>query len=292
MSINGTCPDTEDDTACAVNVVGFVFSLILVLNNAAQIPVWCVADFEKNNTASKSINCLVSMSGFLAAALQITFDGLLVKTDCEYLRSKDFLEFDSFQEYLEDRIEQLKPRKLDSGDSGPGKNPGEPEKNEPRDANISTLPSLPALGTRRLNADLDVFVGDGNRALARGVCSLIIMQLANDLPYTGVDIWGAVLNCGSRFGRNIADYNEDCAADAFGIISDVVNLATDFLVILAACKDKFPEEIPCTADSTDITSNLFAVGAWGFTVDHTCNPFHKEHVTVNYDIPGIPFRSL
>jgi hypothetical protein len=163
-------------------------------------------------------------------------------------RSKDFLEFDSFQEYLEDRIEQLKPRKLDSGESGPGKNPGDPEKNEPRDANISTLPSLPALGTRRLEADLDVFVGDGNdlfegdrnRALARGVCSMIIMQLANDLPYTGVDIWGAVLNCGSRFGRNIADYNEDCAADAFSIISDVVNLATDFLVILAACKDKFP----------------------------------------------------
>jgi hypothetical protein len=45
------------------------------------------------------------------------------------------------------------------------------------------------------------------------------------------------------------------------------------------------EEIPCTADSTDITSNLFAVGAWGFTVDHSCNPFHKEHDTVNYDIP-------
>ena len=149
---------------------------------------------------------------------------------------------------MEDRIEQLKPRKLDSGDSGPGKNPGEPEKNGPRDANISTLPSLPALGTRRLEADLDVFVGDGNdlfegdrnRALARGVCSMIIMQLANDLPYTGVDIWGAVLDCGSRFGRNVADYDEDCAADAFSIISDVVNLATDFLVILAACKDKFP----------------------------------------------------
>jgi hypothetical protein len=86
MSINGTCPDTEDDTTCSANAVGFVFNLIWVLNNAAQIPVWCVADFEENNTASKSISCLVSMSLFLASALQITADGLAVKTDCEYLR--------------------------------------------------------------------------------------------------------------------------------------------------------------------------------------------------------------
>jgi len=86
MSINGTCPDTEDDTTCSANAVGFVFNLIWVLNNAAQIPVWCVADFEENSTASKSISCLVSMSLFLASALQITADGLAVKTDCEYLR--------------------------------------------------------------------------------------------------------------------------------------------------------------------------------------------------------------
>ena len=139
---------------------------------------------------------------------------------------------------MEDRIEQLKPRKLDSGESGTGKNLVDPGKNGARDANISTLPTLPAL-TRRLEADLDVFVGDENRALARGVCSMIIMQLANDLPYTGVDIWGAVLDCGSQNGRTFSDYDEDCAADGFSIISDVVNLATDFLVILAACKDKF-----------------------------------------------------
>ena len=86
MSINGTCPDTEDDTTCSANAVGFVFNLLWVLNNAAQIPVWCVADFEENNTASKSVSCLVSMSLFLASALQITADGLAVKTDCEYLR--------------------------------------------------------------------------------------------------------------------------------------------------------------------------------------------------------------
>eukprot|EP00435_Cladocopium_sp_Y103_P056401 s320_g19.t1 len=279
MSINGTCPDTEDDTTCSANAVGFVFNLMWVLNNAAQIPIWCVRNFEENNTVSRSISCLVSMSLFLASTLQITADGIAVKTDCEYLRSKDFLEFDSFQEYLEDRIEQLKPRKLDPGDSDsdsgdPGKNPGDPGKHGARDANdahISTLPALPAWANRRshpirrLEADLDAFVGDRNRGQALGICSMIITQLANDLPYTGVDIWGAVLDCGSTMGRTLEDWDEDCAADAFSIISDVVNLATDFLVILAACKEKFAEEIPCTAGSTDITSNLFAVGAWGIT---------------------------
>lgn len=45
------------------------------------------------------------------------------------------------------------------------------------------------------------------------------------------------------------------------------------------------EQLPCTADSTDITSNLFAIGAWAMTVDHACNPLHTAHDSVNFDIP-------
>ena len=85
LSINGTCPDTEDDTTCSANAVGFLFNLMWVLNNAAQIPIWCVKGLDENSTMSKSITCLVSMSLFFASSLQITADGIAVKTDCEYL---------------------------------------------------------------------------------------------------------------------------------------------------------------------------------------------------------------
>ena len=68
------------------------------------------------------------------------------------------------------------------------------------------------------------------------------MQLVNDLPYTGVDVWAAVTDCGNAMerGRSAEDFNEDCASDAFSIVSDLVNLVTDFLVVLIAC----PEEQP------------------------------------------------
>lgn len=85
MRINGTCPDTGEDTICAANAVGFLFNLMWVLNNVAQIPVFCVSNFNQNDTTSKSITCLVSMSLFLASSLQITADGIAMKTDCEYL---------------------------------------------------------------------------------------------------------------------------------------------------------------------------------------------------------------
>ena len=45
------------------------------------------------------------------------------------------------------------------------------------------------------------------------------------------------------------------------------------------------EQLPCTADSTDITSNLFAIGAWAFTVNHACNPLASHDGSVNFDIP-------
>ena len=55
--------------------------------------------------------------------------------------------------------------------------------------------------------------------------------------------------------------------------------------------DEIPkEELPCTGDATDITSNLFAIGAWAFTVEHACNPAHVQHDTVNYDIPPLTRR--
>ncbi len=85
LAINGTCPDTEDDTTCSAQVVGLFFNLMWVLNNAAQIPIWCVKDFQENTTRSKTISCLVSMSLFLATSLQITSDGIAVKVDCAYL---------------------------------------------------------------------------------------------------------------------------------------------------------------------------------------------------------------
>lgn len=228
---------------------------------------------------------------------------------------------------LEDRLAQLKPRQL-------------PPKSERKASNVSSLPA-PAWArlreSRRLEAD-DLFP-DETRAQARGVCSMISVQLANDLPYTGIDIWGAVKDCGTLTNRTLQQWNEDCAADAFSVISDIINLVTDFLVVYAACRfPEFPdtwiilsrfciiydihllcmdlhnymfflakfaefcrsifhlltslnylqrtkEQLPCTADSTDITSNLFAIGAWAFTVNHACNPLAAHDGSVNFDIP-------
>ncbi len=70
---------------------------------------------------------------------------------------------------------------------------------------------------------------------------MIVVQLANDLPYTGVDIWGAVMDCGTLTNRTLQQWNEDCAADAFSVISDIINLVTDFLVVYAACRGEFPD---------------------------------------------------
>ena len=64
---------------------------------------------------------------------------------------------------------------------------------------------------------------------------MIVMQLANDLPYTGIDIWGALKDCGNVNDRTTLDFDEDCASASFSVISDVINLATDFLVVLVAC---------------------------------------------------------
>ena len=143
------------------------------------------------------------------------------------------MEFDSFQDLLEDRLAQLKPRQL-------------PPKSELKASNVSSLPA-PAWArlqerrreSRRLQAD-NLFP-DENRDQERGVCSMIVVQLANDLPYTGVDIWGAVMDCGTLTNRTLQQWNEDCAADAFSVISDIINLVTDFLVVYAACRGEFPD---------------------------------------------------
>lgn len=126
---------------------------------------------------------------------------------------------------LQDRIDQLKRNLPDQGVESVGT------------SNHSTLPAPAWARHRRLEADFDF--GDGSRANALGICSMIIVQLANDLPYTGIDIWGAVLDCGTRMDTG-EEFDEDCTSDVFSIVSDIVNLVTDFLVILAACKEDFP----------------------------------------------------
>lgn len=84
MSINGTCPDEDGETACAANAVGLVFNLAWVLNNAAQIPAWCTRNYT-NNTMSQATVCLSNMALLLASSLQIVSDGIAAVPDCEYL---------------------------------------------------------------------------------------------------------------------------------------------------------------------------------------------------------------
>lgn len=265
LSIRGTCPDKEGDTTCSANTVGLLFNLMWVVNNAAQIGVWCVRNFTENSTASRSLICLVNMALFLASTLQITSDGLAVAVDCSYLHSSGLAEFFNVS------TGPLPPRRIARRPSG-------------KDGTVARLPRPP--WGRRLEADIEA----RTRGNQLGVCSMIVMQLVNDLPYTGVDVWAAVTDCGNAMerGRSAEDFNEDCASDAFSIVSDLVNLVTDFLVVLIACpEEQPPKELPCTGDSTDITSNLFAIGAWALTIDHACNEENEGHDSVTFDIPPL-----
>ena len=134
--------------------------------------------------------------------------------------------------------------------------------------------------SRRLQAEIVNLPGE-TRAQALGVCSMMVMQLANDLPYFGLSVWATAQDCRNA-GLGSSSSDEDCAADSFGVLSDIVNFATDFLVILASCQENFTAELPCTADSTDITSAALGLGSWALTVEHACNPFHNETEEVEY----------
>ena len=215
LSINGTCPDTQDDTTCSVNAVGLVFNLMWVVNFAAQIPVWCVRDFNRNTSEGKSIICLGNLALFFAASLQTTADGLAVKMDCSYLRSRGILDFSAFQQKVQERIAEVRLAAFQAMRA-----------EKPQQRNVSRLSTLPWLAGRRLEADL----GSRERGNQLGICSMIVAQLANDLPYAGVDIWAAVQDCGQGTKeRSRDDFDEDCTADSLSIISDLIAIHLSLL---------------------------------------------------------------
>mmetsp|Transcript_3436 Transcript_3436/g.6029 ORF Transcript_3436/g.6029 Transcript_3436/m.6029 type:complete len:121 (-) Transcript_3436:310-672(-) len=105
------------------------------------------------------------------------------------------------------------------------------------------------------------------------------MQIINDFPYTGIDIWATVRDCEELTWKEGEAYNttlEDCAADILAVFADFVNLATDLAVILATCPEEKYRKSPCVALSSDISSNVFALGAWALTVKHSCDNEHDE----------------
>jgi len=263
LTIPGLCPDTDTDKSCSANGVGLVFNLLWVATNAAQLPIWCVT-----NATSASLNsCGVSTGLFLASSLQIVSDGLATKNDCAYLQ-KNGVDVAGFQAKVQKRIAAVQS----AGKMVPRR----------RRSKRKRLPPDPwvRMHSRRLQAEIVNLPGE-TRAQALGVCSMMVMQLANDLPYFGLSVWATAQDCRNA-GLGSSSSDEDCAADSFGVLSDIVNFATDFLVILASCQENFTAELPCTADSTDITSAALGLGSWALTVEHACNPFHNETEEVEY----------
>eukprot|EP00439_Symbiodinium_sp_Y106_P056703 s2676_g7.t5 len=283
LAINSLCPDKADDKSCSAQAVGLIFNLFWVIANAAQIPVWCLARNMTNSYISKSNACVVTFSVFFATVFQITSDGLTARADCDF--SEDDDEDDdarllipgigAFKARVHRRLHELK--------LAAAQMPHHPVLSR---RNTSELPSrLPPNSwvklQDRLLQDIADLGPDDTRAQEKGVCGLIIAQTINDFPYTGTDIWALLNSCSELNWKNGSDYKvaqEDCAAGALAVIADLVNLATDIAVIIAAClgPEQRPRKTVCAAIGTDLTSNLLSLGAWALTVEHSCNLNHTE----------------
>ena len=85
LTIGGTCPDKSDDKSCSANVVGLIFNLLWVVANAAQVPVWCLAENMTDSYHSHAVSCVVAFSVFFATTLQLTSDALSARSDCDFV---------------------------------------------------------------------------------------------------------------------------------------------------------------------------------------------------------------
>ena len=284
FAIEGLCPDKADDKSCSAQAVGLIFNLFWVIANAAQIPVWCLARNMTNSYISKTNACVVTFSVFFATVFQMTADGLTARADCDF--SEDDEDEDDDARLLIPGIGAFKARvrrRLHELNLAAAQMPHHPVLSR---RNRSDLPSrLPPNSwvklQDRLLQDVAALGPDDTRAQEKGICGLIIAQTINDFPYTGTDIWALLNSCSELNWKNGSDYKtaqEDCAAGALAVIADLVNLATDIAVIIAAClgPEQRPRKTVCVAVGTDLTSNLLSLGAWALTVEHSCNLNHTE----------------
>lgn len=251
-----SCPNADKNhnayITCSSNAVDFVQAIGWVLTNAAQIPDWCIPNFKGHN-ANK---CFVSMAFFATSSEEIAADGMAMEGDCQYLWAGH---------ELGDAVRQ-----------GYGISGGRRLRSK---SSVGVLPlsPLPPNPVDRLAAHV-AEIADDRRNYNLGVCSMAAMQLANDLAYTGIDMWATVQDCTSKDEDPSVDNIENCAGDILGIFADFPEVASDLAKIIASCPmpNDVPKEAACVADTADLVSSVLGLAAWAATVSHACGELDNQ----------------
>jgi len=279
-----TCPPQDGDVSCSSNAVALVSNLAWIMVNAAQMPEWCVIatgeakDDNKKTEAELAIDCIVSMSFFVASGTEVAMDGIASKGDCgdgndtegvhgghtRRLKSK-------LQSGVEFELEEVHKNSKARGIHGDF-----PEHLRGSRRHISTLPGLDLMdmqSKKELEMESDE---DDARAFNQGVCAVGAIQAGVDTAYIGIDVWALVEDCvPSRFNSTSSvETKEDCAASILGVISDFPNFAGNVATLISSCPVVAPKASACVADWADLASTVLGLGAWASSVNHACGKGH------------------
>ena len=241
LAIKGLCPDKADDKSCGATSVSLAVNLLWVLANAVQIPLWCLpSDAPLENSAQ--VGCVGTMATFFASILQITSDGLAMRTACDLgPKLEDFIPaVADFKAKVHARILDLK--------SQPFELPSQPRHQQSRNGTALLPPERWQDLRARFLQDIALLGPDETRKNELGACAMMTMQIVNDFPFLGIDVWSATMDCkkaatvnklNKDYGLFQGDMPEStvkaCTSDSLGIIGSFVNLATDIAVLISVC---------------------------------------------------------
>jgi len=277
LTLEGLCPDEQGVYDCSASAVLLANRLLNFMVAAAQVPILCLPPKEAAKIPEE-VNCLIGITTFFATTSQITTAGLAAKSACdiETDAEKYIPGVAEFKEKFKARLLQVQTAI---------------NKSVPlalRRAVHGKQAVLPATW-RDLSDQLEEIITGPDEARKNqiGECAMIVMQVINDLPYNGVDIWAVTEDCTKakikerisekdpdfQFkNKNLQETEEACIGGGLAIVSNIVNLATDVAVILSICpgpKHQY-KKAPCTSIATDISSATFGLGAWATTASQNC----------------------
>lgn len=230
-----SCPPVPDDVSCAANIPGIIANLMWVIDLVAQIPEYCVEDWN----ASRGEECFVNMAYFFASGGDLAADGISITGDCNNSGN------------LTDLFPIHGGRRLFL---------------EPKAAKLPASPRDMLSAQAMQNNTVDY-----ERRYNQGLCSMAAMQIANDLVYTGIDFWQVILECADLRPESEQDVIDDCTGNIIGVISDIPALVTDIADIVSSCPVNEPDGVSCLADASDMVSTALGLGVWAATVEHSCN---------------------